>query len=587
MNQANNRNRSGGRTNSSQETVRRSTAGSSRRMSQSSRPRSTYQPRRGKKRRRGPQYDITKILLGIILAVAAVICIMAAVKFIGSHKTKESDASVETETTTVLATELQKEVTVDGITITGLSREQAKEAIEKEYQWGMKVTYKDQEYEVTNLLDKKVDALLDEIYTGEAKESYSLDMDGLEEAVAAEAKSAAAKWDLPAKNGSVSGFDKTTNKFIYSGEQTGIIIDQDKLSADILAQLKAKNFKAVVEAAGNAVAPKITEAQAKEMYKVIGTYTTTTTANKDRNKNIELASDALDGLILQPGEEFSFNKATGERSTKKGYKPAGAYVNGVLVEEPGGGVCQVSSTLYNAVVFAGLTTTERHAHSYEPSYVTPGEDAMVSFGGPDMKFVNNSSSSVAIRASFADRKLKISIVGIQILEDGVTLSMTSKKTGELDAPAPTYEEDQTLQPGEEKIVKAETKGSRWVTNLVTKKDGVVVSDEFFHNSTYRGKAATIKRNTSGVVIPAETSSAPSSSGGENAVESTSPGETESPAQTPGGNASKPSETPSQGAGPGEQPTTPAVPEETKGPDAGAGPGPGDGIESTIPPNPLS
>ncbi len=61
------------------------------------------------------------------------------------------------------------------------------------------------------------------------------------------------------------------------------------------------------------------------------------------------------------------------------------------MEEPGGGVCQVSSTLYNAVVFAGISTTERHAHSYEPSYVTPGEDAMVSYGGPDMKFVNNST----------------------------------------------------------------------------------------------------------------------------------------------------------------------------------------------------
>ncbi|MDF2887525.1 MAG: VanW family protein [Lacrimispora sp.] len=165
-------------------------------------------------------------------------------------------------------------------------------------------------------------------------------------------------------------------------------------------------------------------------------------------------------------------------------------------------VPQQRDTLYNAVVFAGLTTTERHAHSYEPSYVTPGEDAMVSFGGPDMKFVNNSSSAIAIRTSFADRKLKISIIGIPILEDGVTLSMTSNKTAELDAPAPIYEEDQTMQPGEEKVIKQETKGSRWVTNLVTKKDGAVVSDEFFHNSTYRGKPATIKRNTSGVVVPA-------------------------------------------------------------------------------------
>ena len=265
--------------------------------------------------------------------------------------------------------------------------------------------------------------------------------------------------------------------------------------------------------------PQITQAQARELYQVIGTYSTKTTANSDRNKNIELASGAMNGLIIQPGEEFSFNATTGNRTAEKGYRAAGAYSNGVLIEEPGGGVCQVSSTLYNAVVFSGLTTTERPAHSYEPSYVTPGEDAMVSYdghGGPDMKFVNNASTAIAIRTSFADRNLKVSIVGIPILEEGVTLSMSSKKTAELDSPAPVYEEDQTLQPEEEKVAIQETKGSRWVTNLVKKKDGVVVSDEFFHNSTYRGKPATIKRNTSGVVIPAETSapSEPPQSSGE-------------------------------------------------------------------------
>ena len=68
---------------------------------------------------------------------------------------------------------------------------------------------------------------------------------------------------------------------------------------------------------------------------------TKTTSNKDRNENIRLASNALNGKILNPGEEFSFNDTTGARTTEKGYKPAGAYVNGVLVEEPGGGVCQV------------------------------------------------------------------------------------------------------------------------------------------------------------------------------------------------------------------------------------------------------
>lgn len=572
MNQIDNRQRGGGRAYSSRKVSSKSASEASRRTGQAYRTGSPYQQRRGKKRRKGPQYNITKILLAIILAVASFICIMAAVKLMGGSRAKET----EVNTTTVSDPELRKEVKVEGITITGMSREEAREAIEKQYPWGMKVTYNQEEYKLKNLMDKKVDALLDEIYSGEPKESYTLDSEGLEEAVQAEVKAVAGKWDVAPKNGSVSGFDKNTGTFVYSGEKNGVVIDQEKLAADIMSQIKAKDYQAVIQASGKEVAPKITEAQAKEMYKVIGTYTTTTTANSDRNKNIELASGALNGLIIQPGEEFSFNKATGERSPAKGYRPAGAYLNGELIEEPGGGVCQVSSTLYNAVVFAGLSTTERHAHSYEPSYVTPGEDAMVSYGGPDMKFVNNSSTAVAIRTSFANRKLKISIVGIPILEEGVTLSMTSKKTAELDAPAPVYEEDQTLQLGEEKIVKAETKGSRWVTNLVTKKNGVVVSDELLHNSTYRGKPATIKRNQSGVVIPATdpASSAAESTpaGSQGIAETTAPHNNETAGNSGG----------TQGPG-----TTETQPSQTQGPTSATEAADGDGGQNVIPPNPFN
>jgi vancomycin resistance protein YoaR len=440
--------------------------------------------------------------LAIIIAAVVVICAMGAVKLIGSYSVKEADAETHTEPDT----ELQKEVKVEGVTITGMSKEDAGKAIHKKYKWGMKVTYKDQEYELTDLLDDKIEKLLNEIYQGgEPKESYTIDMSGLEDKVKTEVDAIAAKWDVPAKNGQVSEFNKKTGKFIYSGEQTGFAVDKESLTKDIMAQMKDKNFEATIAASGTEVAPEMTEAQAQKAYKVIGTFTTTTTANSDRNKNIELASKVIDGMILQPGEEFSFNNSTGERTQAKGYRMAGAYRDGLVIKEPGGGVCQVSSTLYNAVIFAGLTPTERHAHSYEPHYVTPGEDATVSYGGPDMKFVNNSSSAIAIRTNFANRKLKVSIVGIPILEEGVTLSLKSKKAADLDAPAPIYEEDQTLQPEEEKVVKAEQKGSSWVTNLVTKKDGKVVKEELLHRSIYRGKSATIKRNTSGVVIQPTTS----------------------------------------------------------------------------------
>ena len=96
-------------------------------------------------------------------------------------------------------------------------------------------------------------------------------------------------------------------------------------------------------------------------------------------------------------------------------------------------------------------------------------------------------------------------MGIPILEDGVELLMHSEKTAELDPPAPTYEEDQTLELGVEVEAKKAVNGSRWITNLITKKNGEVITDEFFHSSTYKGKAAVIKRNRSGVVIPPESS----------------------------------------------------------------------------------
>lgn len=554
---------------------RRKTSGSGR--SYSSRG-SAGSSRRGGRRRK-PAYDYTKIAIGGVLLIIVILCVVLVAKTMGKKKAEETS---ETTTTVIAETELQKDVIVDGITITGMSINEAKDKILKQYPWNMKVIYEGKEpYEVKDLMAEKVDILLNEIYHGEPKETYTLDTTGLEDAVKEEAKAAAKVFDVPAKNGSISGFDKDTSKFIYSGEQNGLAIDQEKLASDIQAALDKKDFSATIKADGKVTIPEITEAQAKEMYKVIGTFTTTTTSNKDRNTNIRIACEALNGLIIQPGEEFSFNNTTGNRTTDKGYRPAGAYSNGILVEEPGGGVCQVSSTLYNAVVFSGLTTTERHAHSYEPSYVTPGEDAMVSYdgyAGPDMKFVNNSPSAVAIRTKFESQKLTISIVGIPILEEGVVLSMHSEKTAELDPPAPVYEEDQTLQPGVEVEAKKATNGSRWITNLIVKRNGVVESDEFFHSSTYKGKSATIKRNTSGVVIPAESSEGSSESGS-----SIQPSESGT-AQTSEGVPQAPGE-------PDTQPSTTAPHETTAPSTSPAGPGPGTETNSptspVIDPNPMT
>ena len=545
--------------------------------------------RRRKRRRQSP--DFAKILLILIGIVIAVLCVAVGLK--GCAKDSDEKTKSPQSTTEVPETEIHADITVNGISVNGLTKTEAMTKILADLNWGMTVSLNGETKPVDNLLYYCVDDVLEEAFGKGEAGSYELTFDGLKEHIAAEVENIAYEWDAAPVNGSINAFDKASGEFKFAEAQSGRAVDREALADAIAKTMDVKDYDAVIEVKVDEVAAEISAEQAKASFKRIGTYTTTTTNNKARNENVRIASEALHGMIIQPGEEFSFNLTTGNRTPEKGYQPAGAYVNGVLVEEPGGGVCQVSSTLYNAVVFAGLKTTERHAHSYEPSYVTPGEDAMVSYdgySGPDMKFINNSNTAIGLKTSFANQKLTVSVYGSPILEEGVTLSMVSTKVKELDPPAPVYEEDQTLEPGVEVEAKAATMGSRWATSLVTKKDGVVISESHFHNSTYKGKSATIKRNTSGVVIPApgtESTEASESSASEGVV-TTEPSNTAGPGQNPHPTEAETTAAPTAAPAP-EQPTSAPSSSLSQGqtPSSGATSGPGGNSPSTsVPQSPA-
>ena len=470
----------------------------------SSRSGGSYSTRRssGYHRKKGPNYKIIAIA-GVVLIIF-ITGISLALKGKGSNT---DIAGTETVIESESETEMQKEVQVDGISITGMSKSEAKAAILKEFPWSMTVEYDSDQYKVTDLMAEKVDALLDEIYKdgSDPQESYTLDTSGLDEKVKAEAAACGAKWDKKAKNGSIDKFDAASGKFVFAGEENGFAIDQDKLAADVSQALKDKKFDAKITATGSDVAPEISAASAKEKYKTISSFTTNTTANQNRNTNVRLAAEAINGTVIKPGQEFSFNGTVGQRTEAKGYKGAAAYNNGEVVQEIGGGVCQVSTTLYNAVFKAGLKISSRRSHTFEPSYVTPGRDATVSWDQPDFKFINNSSTAIGLRASYADQKVTVSVYGIPILEDGITWDLDSKKVEDLGTPNPTYEEDQTLQPGEEVIKSKGSAGSRWETYKVVYKNGKEISRELDHKTTYKGHTPVVRRNSTGVVLnPSET-----------------------------------------------------------------------------------
>lgn len=148
----------------------------------------------------------------------------------------------------------------------------------------------------------------------------------------------------------------------------------------------------------------------------MGSYTTSfATSSANRSSNIALATKALDGMVLMPGDEFSFNKTVGERTVDRGYKTAGAYVAGKTVDQVGGGICQVSSTLYNTVLLSNLEIVERRNHQMTVSYVPVGRDATVNWGTTDFRFKNNTKYPVKLAGTVSGKKVTISMVGT--LED--------------------------------------------------------------------------------------------------------------------------------------------------------------------------
>lgn len=137
--------------------------------------------------------------------------------------------------------------------------------------------------------------------------------------------------------------------------------------------------------------------------------------NEERSQNIALAAEALDSHVVFPGEVFSFNDTVGERTAEKGYLPAPVIVKGELYEGVGGGICQVSSTLFNAVDIAGVEILQRYSHSRRVSYVPPGRDAAVSWYGPDFTFRNIHNQPVLIRAAVTGNSLLIRIYSSDVI----------------------------------------------------------------------------------------------------------------------------------------------------------------------------
>lgn len=193
---------------------------------------------------------------------------------------------------------------------------------------------------------------------------------------------------------------------VYS-EVIGVSFDKD--SANYL--LKNKQDEYIIEL--QMTYPEVTINDLDiDIFKDTLSYFTTKydISNKDRTTNLELAASKIDGTILSPGEEFSYNTIVGARTISAGYKEAKVYSNGEVVDGIGGGICQISSTLYNSVILANLDVTERYNHQFITSYVPAGRDATVVYGVKDLKFINNRSYPIKIEMKVSNGLVTCSIL---------------------------------------------------------------------------------------------------------------------------------------------------------------------------------
>ena len=432
------------------------------------------------------------------LCLAAVIGAVSGIRaLVGGHKTKNQDHITSMEETLP-----QKLKEINGISVKGLGYEETVAALTKGYDWNLSVSYDGKTEKLNNLIEARTRQYLDEICTQNMEGSYTFDLLDVSELAKEEAGRLAGIWDQKPENSTLDHYDAASGKFVFCVGKDGVVIDQEKLAADISQAVKDQKLDQSLSAEGNFQAADSDEAvQAK--YKTLETFTTNTTSNPKRNTNVRLAAEALNGTIVQPGEEFSFNQVIGPRTEEKGYQAAAAYNSGEVVQEVGGGVCQISSTLYRVVFETGMEVTYRRSHTFEPNYVTPGQDATISWDMPDFRFVNTSEGAIGIRASYADQKATVSIYGIPVLDDGVTWKLYSEKTEEGEKPEPQYVEDPILAPGTEKVKSNGTTGSTWVTYKVIYKDGVEIDRVKDHEKIYKGHAPVILRNTGTTQVTAE------------------------------------------------------------------------------------
>lgn len=276
----------------------------------------------------------------------------------------------------------------------------------------------------------------------------------------------------------------------------GRVIEENKMVSLVKEAINANpNGEESIEVPVEVTKPRITKDMLSKIDGVIGSFTTSyTSSDADRSANVEIAAKTVNGTILMPGDTFSYNNTLGERTTDKGYRDGAAYIGNKVVMVTGGGICQVSTTLYRAVLNAGIMPTERHNHSMTTTYSGPSEDATVAWGSLDYQFKNPYDFPIYIQGYTSNKHVTFNIYGNVEGMDGKTYELQTVVNETLKPSVQTIE-DPNLPLGQRVVEQRPVTGYKSSGYLVTYQNGKEIDKKLIGNDIYKQKDEIIKVGT--------------------------------------------------------------------------------------------
>ncbi len=317
----------------------------------------------------------------------------------------------------------------------------------------------------------------------------------------------ASKLGTPPVNATLT---RSRGKFSITPEQPGTAADIPETLKRVETLIAART-DGEVEVAFVEVLPEVTSKDFDNATSLIGSFTTTYTGTLDnpRNINIQTAASKINDFVVYPGEVFSTNDVFGAMTYDNGYRPAPVIVSGKLQDDYGGGVCQVSSTLYNALLFAELDIVERQNHSLKVGYTDYGFDATLAGTYIDLKFRNNTEYPVFIESYLTGNQVVVNIYGYEMHSPTRELVFTNALIGTIAPGVEKVTEDPSLPLGERVVDTKPASGYKYQVYKTVFENGKQIEKVLVNESTYAAKRGEVRVGTGPENLPAPEEPAPS------------------------------------------------------------------------------